>query len=394
MQRLKTSADFFAGIGLVSLGLQKQGWNVVYAVDHSEEKYKLYTNYFGSRHYHLQDIRKVSGKSIPSVTLAHASFPCTDTSVAGSRGGIEAGESSTFWEFVRILKEMSAFNKLPPFVTLENVEGLLSSGSGKDLTVILKTLNKLGYFVDLLLIDAACFVPQSRVRLFIIGNLSNQPFNCVVDELALNRSSNARPQKVKNIIKANPDIRWSIRNIPALPKCILKIDDIIDDSEKWWSRERSDYLLSQMFDRHRKLVHIMMRNNYWSYGTVFRRMRVREGVKQSTAELRTDGIAGCLRTPKGGSARQILLRAGKGQLDARLINEIESSRLMGAENYTLPAGIALNDVLFGFGDAVCVPVIEWLTKHYLNPMLDELVNQEEGAFKKMADIPVALPEFA
>lgn len=394
MQRLKTSADFFAGIGLVSQGLQKQGWDVVYAVDHSEEKYKLYTNYFSSSHCHLQGIRKVSGKYIPNVTLAHASFPCTDTSVAGSRGGIEAGESSTFWEFVRILKEMSGFNKLPPFVTLENVEGLLSSGSGKDLTVILKTLNKLGYFVDLLLIDAACFVPQSRVRLFIIGNLSNQPFNCVVDELALNRSSDARPQKVKNIIKANPDIRWSIRNIPALPKCILKIDDIIDDSEKWWSRERSDYLLSQMFDRHRKLVHIMMRNNYWSYGTVFRRMRVREGVKQSTAELRTDGIAGCLRTPKGGSARQILVRAGKGQLDARLINEIESSRLMGAENYTLPAGIALNDVLFGFGDAVCVPVIEWLTKHYLNPMLDELVNQEEGAFKKMADIPVALAEFA
>ncbi len=394
MHRLKIAADFFAGIGLVSLGLQKQGWKVVYAVDHSEEKYRLYSNHFRGSYYHLRDIRKVDGKDIPYVTLAHASFPCTDTSVAGSRRGIEAGESSAFWEFVRILTEMSAFNRLPPFVTLENVEGLLSSGNGKDLKAILKTLNQLGYFVDLLLIDAALFVPQSRVRLFIIGNLSNQPCNCVVDEFALNRSSNARPQKIRDFIKANPDIQWSIRNIPTLPKCVFKIDDIIDDSGQWWSRERSDYLLSQMFDRHRKIVHIMMKNNYWSYGTVFRRMRVREGVKQSTAELRTDGIAGCLRTPKGGSARQILVRAGKGQFDARLINEIESARLMGAEDYTLPDGISLNKVLFGFGDAVCVPVIEWITKHYLNPMFDEFITQEAGVFKKMKDISVALPEFA
>jgi DNA (cytosine-5)-methyltransferase 1 len=395
MEYLKTAADFFSGIGLVSLGLHKQGWNVVYALDHSETKFRLYNNHFRSHHYSLQDIKEVRATSVPRVTLAHASFPCTDISVAGSRGGLKAGESSTFWEFARILREMLHLKKLPPFVMLENVEGLLSSSDGTDLKVILKTLNQIGYSVDLLLIDAACFVPQSRVRLFIIGNtLGSEKAANISDEFSLAHSSNARPLKIKNFIKNNSDINWSIRDVPMLPKCALKLDDIIDHSATWWPSERSEYLLSQMFDRHKEIVHKMMQHNYWSYGTVFRRMRVRDGIKQSTAELRTDGIAGCLRTPKGGSARQILIRAGKGQFNARLLNETESARLMGAEDYALPIHVSLNEVLFGFGDAVCVPVISWIIKHYLDPMFDQLVLQQQDMIKRMWDISIVLPEFA
>ncbi len=33
---------------------------------------------------------------------------------------------------------------------------------------------------------------------------------------------------------------------------------------------------------------------------------------------------------------------------------------------------ALNDALFGFGDAVCAPVIEWIASHYLDPLVNEL----------------------
>ena len=34
--------------------------------------------------------------------------------------------------------------------------------------------------------------------------------------------------------------------------------------------------------------------------------------------------------------------------------------------------ISLHKVLFGFGDAVCVPVVEWIAKNYLNPLWEEL----------------------
>ncbi len=85
------------------------------------------------------------------------------------------------------------------------------------------------------------------------------------------------------------------------------------------------------------------------------------------AEVRADGVAGCLRTPRGGSGRQILLCAGRGEVRARLLSGRECARLMGADDYTLT--VPLNQALFGFGDAVCVPVIAWIADHYLGPQL-------------------------
>jgi hypothetical protein len=60
-----------------------------------------------------------------------------------------------------------------------------------------------------------------------------------------------------------------------------------------------------MSQRHRVIADRMINSAGWRFGTVFR--RVREG--GSMAELRVDGIAGCLRTPRGGSGRQILVKA-------------------------------------------------------------------------------------
>ena len=89
------------------------------------------------------------------------------------------------------------------------------------------------------------------------------------------------------------------------------------------------------------------------------------------AEMRTDGVAGCLRTPRGGSGRQILLRAGYDQVDVRLLTPRECARLMGADDFVID--VPLNQAFFGFGDAVCVPVISWIAKYYLNPLVEELI---------------------
>jgi DNA (cytosine-5)-methyltransferase 1 len=82
--------------------------------------------------------------------------------------------------------------------------------------------------------------------------------------------------------------------------------------------------------------------------------------------VRLDGIAGCLRTPRGGSARQIVLLADAGQLRMRWMTPREYARLQGADSYTLdhPPSRAL----FGFGDAVCVPVICWIDENILSPI--------------------------
>lgn len=71
-------------------------------------------------------------------------------------------------------------------------------------------------------------------------------------------------------------------------------------------------------------------------------------------ELRTDGIAGCLRTPTGGSGRQILFKAGYGRYLAHLLNPRECARVMGADGFHI--GVLANQAFFGFGDAVYIPL--------------------------------------
>ncbi|MEN0112047.1 MAG: DNA (cytosine-5-)-methyltransferase, partial [Planctomycetota bacterium] len=96
--------------------------------------------------------------------------------------------------------------------------------------------------------------------------------------------------------------------------------------------------------------------------------------KRSMAELRTDSLAGCLRTPKGGSGRQILFEAGRGQYRVRLLNADECARLMGADGYRVTA--PLNQALFGFGDAVCVDALAWVVEHRINPVAERIVSPQ------------------
>lgn len=372
-QKDPTVADFFAGIGLVTMGLGKAGWKTVYALDYEKEKELAYINNFGEGHYHKEDIALTRGENVPDVTLAHASFPCTDLSVAGARAGIHKGESSAFWHFARVLKEMKETygENHPPLVLLENVEGLLTANEGEDLRSLISALNELNYHVDLLRVNAAHFVPQSRVRLFIIGIHESVVEKLDSRELIQQyhlRSSNARSQKIIEYACKNSDLQWYFHGLPDLPKRKITLEEIIDHDADWWEKERTEYLYNQLHEHHRLLLEQKKNEDNYSYFPAFRRTRLRDGKLRSTVELRTDGIAGCLRTPKGGSARQIIVRAGQGNLDARLINGQEAARLMGADDFLINPSLSLNQVLFGFGDAVCVPVLEWIGKNYLNTL--------------------------
>lgn len=368
----KTCAEFFAGIGLMRLGLERQGWTVSLANDIDPQKQEMYEGHHGDSrsHFVLEDVHKISADSVPTVTLATASFPCNDLSLAGSRSGLSGRQSSAFWGFVRVIRDMGA--RRPPLVLLENVPGFVSSRRGADLREALGALNDLGYSVDAFMIDAACFVPQSRMRLFIVGCVETPTWGYVTKENLRFYSDAVRPSALGDFIWTTWEtIRWKIRALPPLPERTTRFEELLEDvpesSPLWWSPQRVDYLLSQMSPRHQETERAMQSGNDWSYGTVFR--RVRKG--KSMAELRVDGVAGCLRTPRGGSGRQILLKAGKGTCSARLLTPRECARLMGADDFRI--SVPMNQAFFGFGDAVCVPVIEWITVNYLNPLVAELI---------------------
>lgn len=347
----RTVAEFFAGIGLMRYAFQRQGWRVAYANDLDPKKQQMYAAHFGDS-FTLADVHHLDPGSIPSVTLATASFPCTDLSLAGGRKGLAGRHSSAFWGFLRVLEGMGS--RRPPLLLIENVPGFLSSHDGADLRSALEGLNALGYAMDMFTLDAVHFVPQSRNRLFLIGQPPGP-------------STGTRTSKLQSFIEEHPDIRWTIRRLPDPPSLSTQLHEILEADVPWWDCARSEYLFSQMADPHRHIAANAIGKRRWTYGTVFR--RVRNG--RTVAELRTDGIAGCLRTPKGGSARQILFKAGYGRYQCRLLTGRECARLMGASDYTIE--VPSNQALFGFGDAVCVPAIEWIVTHYFMPLCNELI---------------------
>jgi DNA (cytosine-5)-methyltransferase 1 len=362
----KNFAEFFAGIGLMRMGLERAGWRIAFANDIDEDKWQMYRDHFGDTgEFIVDDIHKLDVSQVPDVALATASFPCNDLSLAGARKGLAGEQSSAFWGFVEILTKLG--HRRPPMVLLENVTGFLTSHDGNDFRDALLALNRLGYAVDAFIIDAARFVPQSRQRLFVIASKSANV--SALNETPKFYETDCRPAALADFILWNPEINWKIRRLPPLPNKREELDGVLENlspnSQMWWSRERCEYLLNQMSPKHRAIADAMIRDRQISYGTVFR--RVRNG--KSMAELRTDGIAGCLRTPRGGSGRQILFAAGKGRFTVRLLTPRECARLMGADDFVINA--SLNQALFGFGDAVCVPVIEWIGRNYLNPVWEE-----------------------
>jgi DNA (cytosine-5)-methyltransferase 1 len=119
---------------------------------------------------------------------------------------------------------------------------------------------------------------------------------------------------------------------------------------------------------HRKRVSAVIKLGGRHVGTIYKRTRPnQDGEMAQRAEVRFDGISGCLRTPVGGSSRQTVILAEKGDVRTRLLSPREAARLMGVSDaYPLP--VSYNEGYHVFGDGVAVPVVAWLEKHLLRPL--------------------------
>jgi DNA (cytosine-5)-methyltransferase 1 len=104
-------------------------------------------------------------------------------------------------------------------------------------------------------------------------------------------------------------------------------------------------------------------------GAIYKRTRRDEsGRSVQRAEVRFDGISGCLRTPAGGSSRQSILMVEGREIRSRLLSPREAARLMGLPDaYNLPTNY--NEAYHLAGDGVAVPVVRFLAQHLLEPLL-------------------------
>ena len=376
MRLQKTFLEFFAGIGLIRWALEREGWRCLFANDIDESKRITYAANFPAAHYVVGDVGELDATQVPSALLATAGFPCTDLSLAGAREGLRGSESGSFWGFTQVLESMG--ENRPPLVLIENVPGFLTSHKGADFRAAVQELNRLGYRCDPFLIDASCFVPQSRVRLFIVGALDRFSLMPPFSESVLFSQESHRSRALANAILRNTDLKWSIKSLPSLPAIVSSLSDVVETLPKndpaWWSGDRVNKLMSQMNETHLGRVESRRASTTTFHATAYRRMR--NGV--STAEVRDDGVAGCLRTPRGGSSRQIFVVAGCGTIRARYMTPREYARLQGvSDDYVIPG--RSNQGLFGFGDAVCVPVIRWIAQNYLTPLALRLARGLERA---------------
>ena len=92
-------------------------------------------------------------------------------------------------------------------------------------------------------------------------------------------------------------------------------------------------------------------------------------------------MAGCLRTPEGGSSKQFLVVKRNGEAHARLLSPREAARLMGApDDYVLPD--TYNDGYKAMGDAVVIPVATFIGASFL-VKLAEVAYYERHELRKL-----------
>jgi len=332
----------------------------VWANDIEPIKHRLYAANFADDHYALGDVRDIHGGDLPEINLATASFPCTDLSLAGWRRGLAGEQSGMFWEFARILDEMA--DRRPSLVLLENVPGFVTSRGGKDMLAVVERLNTLGYICDIFQMDARGFVPQSRPRLFIVGSITRIARRPVkVDEI--------RTQRIIEFALAYPWLELQAMSMPLPAPSGSCFADVVErlpsSSPQWWVEERQAAFTRSLSPVQAKRLEHIRQGARMTWRTAYR--RTRDGV--AMWEIRSDQIAGCLRTAKGGSSKQAVVEAGRDNVRVRWMTAREYARLQGVPDSFNFGGVPANQVMFGFGDAVCVSVVAWIAEHYLKPLL-------------------------
>jgi DNA (cytosine-5)-methyltransferase 1 len=316
----------------------------VWSNDICEKKGAVYRSNFSSDHLVLDDIKNINGGDIPAAHLSWASFPCQDLSLAGSLGGINAARSGLIWEWLRILGEMP---RRPAILLIENVAGLLSANQGANYTKLHYALLELGYNSGAMLIDAIHFVPQSRPRVFIIAVQNDIEIPPELVDVKPNWLHNKNAAALGETL---PNWIWWKAEEP-----VNRCDDLCDIIDFSLPYDKDD-VLRLLSPSHREKLDSMDSIVTTGY------RRTRNG--KQCLELRFDGVAGCLRTPEGGSSKQFLVVKRDGKLHARVLSPREAARLMGApDSFVLPE--KLNDGYKAMGDAVAMPVASFIGKSFL-----------------------------
>jgi DNA (cytosine-5)-methyltransferase 1 len=382
--------EFFAGGGMARAGLG-DAWACAFANDFDAMKVATYEANWGKGHIRNADVAALTLADLPPgrADLAWASFPCQDLSLAGGYRGLgrerdnAPTRSGTFWPFWRLMRALGRDGRAPRAIVLENVYGCLTSHEGQDFAAIAAALAGADYRFGALVINAARFVPQSRPRVFFIALAEGEetPEGLIAD----GPTAAWHPEALRRAhagLSREAQRQWLWWAPPEPLQRPAPFVDVIEPEPggvKWRTKEETQYLLSLMSEVNRAKLRAAQRRGGRVVGTVYRRTRPDEhGVKRQRAEVRFDDVAGCLRTPAGGSSRQTILVVEGRNVRSRLLSPREAARLMGLpESYLLPE--RYNDAYHVCGDGVAVPIVRFLAQTMLEPILGHALPAERVA---------------
>jgi len=373
--------EFFSGGGMARLGLGEH-WHCLFANDFCQKKAASYRkNFPDGNELAVADVWNLSSTDIPGQSdIAWASFPCQDLSLAGARKGLSAKRSGSFWGFWGIIQQLACEGREPQTLVLENVTGLLTSHHGSDFQSLLSVLLDGGYKAGALVVDGSCFTPQSRPRLLIVATKlelpdSKAPSSCWLTPTLL---------KAYDKLPANIRENWLWLPLPDPPPRCVGLERIIETNlpnEVWRSEADARRMLAQMSPSNafklEQAIKLAQSGRKFVIGMGYRRTRTENGLRVQRFEVRFDGIAGCLRTPGGGSSRQFVLFVEADRVRIRLLSAREAARLMGIpDQYLLPE--RYNDAYHLCGDGVVVGSVRWLAGQLLEPMIEKGRRHDES----------------
>jgi DNA (cytosine-5)-methyltransferase 1 len=364
--------EFFAGGGMVRAGLG-EAWRCLFANDLDPAKAAAYRANWGEAGLRVGDIAALTADDLPGAAdLMWGSFPCQDLSLAGAGAGLDGKRSGTFHNFWGLARALAAGGRAPQIVAVENVCGTLTSHGGRDFEVICRTYTDAGYRCGALVINADRFLPQSRPRLFVIGVREDA---CLEPALtmpeadgpfhtpALRRAVERLPVGLQSRM-----VWWRLPEPGASNASLGSVVETRPSGVRWHSMAETKRLLTLMSPRNLAKVEAAQRTGERCVGGLFRRTRRdAAGGRVQRAEVRFD-VAGCLRTPGGGSSRQTLLVVEGGRVRSRLMSARETARLMGLpDSYNLP--VSYSAACHLTGDGVAVPVVRYLAQWLFEPLM-------------------------
>lgn len=230
--------DAFSGVGTFSKVLDELGFDNVGWSEFNNAAIRAYCGLYPQHKSHYKDFTKIDWDEVEDFDLFVGGFPCQPFSRSGKRlGFLDEDKGNLFLHILRAIDKKS-----PSKILLENVGGLLTHDGGHTFDIVIRELNKRGYFVSWSLIDSRWQSSQSRKRVYIFATKSHQKISVFSfdDEISMryNQVDIRDEEPIKGSHRGELDIngkgwyskkRYISKNFPFSLQDILQDRDKIDE---------------------------------------------------------------------------------------------------------------------------------------------------------------------